>query len=774
MESRRLRTSSKWLSLVLATFIYESLIVLPATPYAAPRTPVGFLFEVNTTGDGDRVSGGAICDADAATPGDQCTLRAAIQASNDNAGDDGIQIDIPASDPGCDAATARCTISLQHALPDLSTNVSISGPGADRLTVRRSDSAAGFRIFNVTTTGAVTLSGMTVSNGRALGGLHGGGIHNASTGTVNVQQCAVTDNEATEGGGIGNFSAGTVNVSQSLLSNNVARGAPSTCCSTGAGGGLSNTSSGSVNVVNSTIAGNFAIGADGGSPPAGPGPGQGGGIYNSTGSLNITNSTIANNLSTGTEGQLSRGGGVFSQSGIVNLKSSIVANNTSQASGNDLSGPVTSHGFNLVQDPSDSSIIQQSSDLFGIVPKLGQLGNRGGPTQTMELLAGSPAIDKGTSAGLTGPLSTDQRGAGFPRVVNDPAIPNASGGDGTDIGAFEVQPTVRFSVAAYNVSESGGQATITVRRTALNNQTATVRFATSNGTATAGKDYTAKSGMLTFAANETTKTFTVAITDDAMDEANETINLTLGSPTGGMTLGTPNKAVLTIADNDSSPALSVGNVTLTEGSSGALYATFNVTLSAPSGKTVTVKYATANATATAPADYEARAGTLSFAPGQTSRTLTVGVRGDTLDEANETFLVNLSTPLNATIADAQGIGTITDNDPVPGLSIGNVTVTEVDAGTVNATLTVKLSAASGKGVTVNYATANGTASSSGDYVAKSGTLSFAAGQTTATIVVQVRGDLLKEANETFFVNLSAPVNATLADGQGQVTILNDD
>jgi hypothetical protein len=98
----------------------------------------------------------------------------------------------------------------------------------------------------------------------------------------------------------------------------------------------------------------------------------------------------------------------------------------------------------------------------------------------------------------------------------------------------------------------------------------------------------------------------------------------------------------------------------------------------------------------------------------------------------------------------------------------------VDAGTTNVTLTVKLSAASGKAVSVNYATANGTASSSGDYVAKSGTLSFAAGQTAATIVVQVRGDLLKEANETFFVNLGGAVNATIADNQGQVTIVNDD
>src|SRR5678815_426860 len=105
------------------------------------------------------------------------------------------------------------------------------------------------------------------------------------------------------------------------------------------------------------------------------------------------------------------------------------------------------------------------------------------------------------------------------------------------------------------------------------------------------------------------------------------------------------------------------------------------------------------------------------------------VKGDLLDEANETYFVNLTNPTNATIADNQGLGTITDNDPLPSLSINDVTVTEGNTGTVNANFTVSLNAPSGRPVTVDFATANGTAQAPGDYLAGSGTVTFAAGQT---------------------------------------------
>jgi hypothetical protein len=168
-------------------------------------------------------------------------------------------------------------------------------------------------------------------------------------------------------------------------------------------------------------------------------------------------------------------------------------------------------------------------------------------------------------------------------------------------------------------------------------------------------------------------------------------------------------------------------------------------------------------------------GTLTFAPGETSKTISAAVIGDTINEANETFVVNLSNPSNATVADGQGQATILNDDAAPSLAIGDVTVKEGNSGVTNAIFLVTLSAASGQTVTVDYASADGSAkTATKDYAAVSGTLTFTPGQTTKTIVVSISGDKRKEKNETFFVNLSSPSNATIADGQGRGTITNDD
>ncbi|MBW4543591.1 MAG: glycoside hydrolase family 9 protein [Symplocastrum torsivum CPER-KK1] len=225
------------------------------------------------------------------------------------------------------------------------------------------------------------------------------------------------------------------------------------------------------------------------------------------------------------------------------------------------------------------------------------------------------------------------------------------------------------------------------------------------------------------------------------------------------------------------PTLSINDVTVTEGDSGTTNAVFTVNLSAASTQTVSVNYATANGTATAGSDYTATSNTLSFAPGQTSQTISLPIVGNTLAEGSENFTLNLSNPTNATISDAQAVGTIIDNDlaPVlPQLSINDVTLTEGDNGTTNAVFTVNLSAASTQAINVSYGTANGTATAGSDYTATSNTLSFAPGQTSKTITVQVNGDTLDEVNETFSLNLSSPTNATIADAQGIATIQDND
>ena len=164
----------------------------------------------------------------------------------------------------------------------------------------------------------------------------------------------------------------------------------------------------------------------------------------------------------------------------------------------------------------------------------------------------------------------------------------------------------------------------------------------------------------------------------------------------------------------------------------------------PSGETITVDYATADGSAAAGSDYVATSGPLTFTAGATTRNVTVTVNGDTLDELDETFFVNLSNPSNATISDDQGQGTVTDDDATPTLSIDDVTVTEGNSGTVDAVFTVSLSTASGQEVTVDYATADGTAAAGTDYAAASGTLTFPAGTTTRNVTVAVNGDTVDE------------------------------
>ncbi len=224
------------------------------------------------------------------------------------------------------------------------------------------------------------------------------------------------------------------------------------------------------------------------------------------------------------------------------------------------------------------------------------------------------------------------------------------------------------------------------------------------------------------------------------------------------------------------PALWIDNVAVVEGDAGTATLGFTVSLSPVSDQTVTVNYATADGTATTTnGDYLAASGILTFAPGVATQPVNVTVNGDVKNEADETLTVTLSGSVNAPIVYGQGTGTITNDDAVPALSINDVAVAEGNAGTATLGFTVSLSAASGQTVSVAYATANGTATTAdGDYLAASGTLTFAPGVTTQPVNVTVNGDTKNEADETVLVNLSAPVNATILDGQGNGTITNDD
>lgn len=332
-------------------------------------------------------------------------------------------------------------------------------------------------------------------------------------------------------------------------------------------------------------------------------------------------------------------------------------------------------------------------------------------------------------------------------------------------------PTISITDVTVTEGNSGTtDAVFAVTLSAASPQTVTVTFTTADGSAASPGDYQSTSGTLTFAPGETSKSITVQVKGDTVDETDETFHVSLSSALNAVIADAQGQG--TILDDDG-PSITIGDVTVTEGNTGTVNAVFTVRLSAASPQTVTIAFATANGSASSPGDFQSTSGTLTFNSGETSKTLTVLVNGDVQDELDENFTLTLSSATNAVIADAQGQGTIVDDDG-PAITIDDATVTEGSSGTINAVFTVRLAAASLKTVTVDFATADGTATSPSDYQSITGTLTFSPGETTRTITVLVNGDSLEENDETFTVNLSNARIASLADGQATGTIRNDD
>ena len=364
-------------------------------------------------------------------------------------------------------------------------------------------------------------------------------------------------------------------------------------------------------------------------------------------------------------------------------------------------------------------------------------------------------------------------------AASAPAVSGAKDSDDTSL------PTLTINSPSVTEGDSGStDLTFTVTLSPAADKPVSVAYAdTGAGTATSGTDYTAlPAGTLSFAENETSKTITVSVTGDTTVESNETVKVALGKAEGAA-IGTASTGTGTITDDDAVatlPALSINSPTVTEGDEGSTAMTFTVTLSPASDKTVTVEYTQGTgSTATAGTDFTAiTTSTLTFAAGDTSKTFAVSVTGDTTDESDETIVVTLQKPENATITTATGTGTITDNDGTPTVSINSPTVNEGHTGSVNLIYTVSLSSRSGKAVTVDYAEGTGGSATAGtDYTALTGgTLTIAAGETSATITVSVTGDGLIETDETIPVVLSNAMNATIATGAGTGTgtITNDD
>ena len=335
----------------------------------------------------------------------------------------------------------------------------------------------------------------------------------------------------------------------------------------------------------------------------------------------------------------------------------------------------------------------------------------------------------------------------------------------------------QLSIADVQIGEGNSgskQATFTVKLSAASATPVTFNVATADGSATtAAGDYVAlPSTPLSIPAGQTSKTFTVTINGDTAIERNEVFSVNLSNAVGAtIGDGVANGYIL----NDDGSTLSIADAAISEGDSGSKLLTFTVNLSAAASGAVTFNVASANSSATAGSDYVALPSTaLSIPAGQTSKTFTVTINGDSAIESNETFGVYLSNAVGATIFDSLGIGTIL-NDDGPTLSIADVAVLEGDAGSSLITFTVKLSKAAAQAVSYNIATANGSATAGSDYLASSlSGQTIPAGQTSKTFVVTQYGDTTVEANETFAVNLSNATGATILDSQATGYIVNDD
>ena len=297
--------------------------------------------------------------------------------------------------------------------------------------------------------------------------------------------------------------------------------------------------------------------------------------------------------------------------------------------------------------------------------------------------------------------------------------------------------------------------------------------------ATSGTDFQAQTGTLTFAPGQTVKTIVVVVNGDRLVEDDEyfSVDLTGSSPNATID-GSVDHAVGIIVDDE--PRVSVGSASVTEGNAGTTAMTFAVTLSAASDVPITVNYATQDGyfygfyAATAGEDYQATRGTLTFAPGETTKPVTVLVNGDRLGEYDESFYINL-TSADAHIDYISPTGTILDDEPRISVDPYSTSIVEGNKGTKLMTFTVTLSAAYDQTVTVNYHTEDSSATAGQDYVAASGTLTFARGQTSKTLTVVIKGDTTRETDESFYVWLTDPSsNAHLWQNYGSGDILNDD
>ena len=475
----------------------------------------------------------------------------------------------------------------------------------------RNGAAPQFRILAMNATADLTLEQMNLQGGR-LGSLEDGGAILNNSGTLTLQNTFVSNCQAGFSGAIYHENA-ALRIVNSVVSANTTDSL-----------GVITNAGGSVTILDSTFAGNTQTTA---SSSAGV-------IYNASGTVTIAGSVFANNSTAGPAGAIQNFGGT------VHIANSAFTGNSATSFAGAL--------FN-----NNGTVTVANSRITG-----NSAGNRGGGLYAQ---GGSLAVSNSTVAGNNAPTDGGITiASGTSTLVNSILWGNSSAGTLTGTA-------VSYSIVQGGVAGNGN----------LDVDPLFVAPAPPASAPTSSGDYRLRSYSPAADAGNN-----AAVPIDTLD-VNGNANTSEEAPdldgnprryndSGIVDTGLGTAPVVDLGAYErqfDSVALSIDDISLTEGNSGTTNAVFTVTLSAASSQTVTANFATADGTASAPSDYASSSGVLSFTPGQTSQTITVSVVGDSVVETNETFLVNLSSPTNAGIRDAQGVGTIIDDDSVPQLTM---------------------------------------------------------------------------------------------------------
>jgi hypothetical protein len=350
-----------------------------------------------------------------------------------------------------------------------------------------------------------------------------------------------------------------------------------------------------------------------------------------------------------------------------------------------------------------------------------------GVSGTVTIAAGA------TSATLNVPVlvdNIDEASETSTLTLSNPSNATISDATGT-LTIVDDETTPTLSVVDKSLNEDDVTTQVTISLSHASSSDITFDWTTSEDTAAGdGTDFTNNSGTATITAGNTSVTVDVGIVEDSIDEDNETFNVIISNPSSGATIA-DNTGVVTIIDDEAVPTVGFASSSSSNAESTSS-AAIAVNLSTSSSSTITVNYSLSGTATGSGTDYTLTNGTLTFAAGETSKNITIAsIVSDALDEANETVVLTLSDPTNASLGTIEHTYTITDDDDTPTLSINDVSYTESDSAG-NATFTVTLSEASGQEVTVDYASSDVSTTEDSDYTAVSGTVTIAAGATSAT------------------------------------------